>query len=62
MHAYLAEGLTPVGQDLEDDERIQVVEIPVERCWSLIESGELMDAKSMLTVLMACRLGVLPGA
>lgn len=62
MHAYLAEGLTPVGQDLEDDERIQVVEIPVERCWSLIASGELMDAKSMLTVLLACRLGVLPGA
>lgn len=60
MEAYLATGLSPVGgQRLEADERIQVEPTSVARCWELIASGALMDAKSMLTLLLAQRLGVL---
>lgn len=60
MHAYLAIDLMPVGQDLEDDERIQVSPTPLRACWELIGSGILMDAKSILTLMLAQRLGLLP--
>lgn len=60
MEAYLATGLSPAGgQDLEADERIRVEPTPLARCWELLASGELMDAKSMLTLLLARQLGFL---
>lgn len=60
MSAYLATGLSPAGgQDLEADERIRVEPTPLPRCWELLASGELMDAKSMLTLLLAQQLGFL---
>lgn len=61
MDAYLATGLTAAGgQDLEADERIQVQVTPMAACEDLIAAGTLMDAKSMLTLLLAQRLGLLP--
>lgn len=61
MHAFVATGLTHIGQDLEDDESILVEALPAERVLGLIASGELRDAKSMLAILLAQRAGHLPG-
>ena len=59
MWAFVATDLTHVGQDLEDDERIEVVPVSVSECLRLIASGELCDAKSMVTILLALRQGML---
>lgn len=62
MHAFVARGLSHVGQDLEDDESIEVVALPVERALAMIDSGELRDAKSIVALLLAERAGLLrPG-
>ena len=57
MHAFVATGLTHVGQDLEDDESIAVELVPAARVLDMIASGELRDAKSMLAILLAQRAG-----
>ncbi len=55
MHAFVATGLTHVGQDLEADEDIEVLTLTLSRTLELIDSGEFADAKSILTVLLALR-------
>lgn len=60
MHAYIATGLTPVGQALEDDEQIEVHPTPVDRVLAMLDSGQLKDAKSMLALLLALRRGLIP--
>jgi len=63
MRAFAAFDLTSVGQRLERDERITVETMPVARALALLDTGELQDAKSMLTLLLALRKGLLsPGA
>ena len=59
MHAFAATGLQLVGQKLEEDESIQVEAVSVERAWTMIDSGELRDAKSMLAITLAARRGLL---
>jgi len=60
MHAFVATSLTDVGQNLEDDESIEVEPVPASRVLDMIASGELRDAKSMLAILLAQRAGHLP--
>jgi len=62
MHAFLATGLARVGQRLEDDERIEVHPTPVHEALAMIDDGRLMDAKSLLAILLAHRRGLLPDA
>ncbi len=57
MHAYLATGLTHVGQHLMDDESITVETVPLSRALEMIDRGQLTDAKSMLALLIALRKG-----
>jgi ADP-ribose pyrophosphatase len=59
MHAFAATGLVHVGQDLEDDETIDVEAVEPARVLGMIGSGEMRDAKSMLAVLLADRAGLL---
>jgi ADP-ribose pyrophosphatase len=59
MRAFIATGLTHVGQHLETDERITVVEMPSAAVLGMIDAGELVDAKSMLTLLWAMRRGLI---
>lgn len=58
MWAYLARGLHHVGQSLEEDERVTVHPVAAERAFEMIEHGELVDGKSMLTLLLARRKGL----
>lgn len=60
MHAFLATGLTHVGQHLMEDEHITVDVVPIPRALAMIDSGDLADAKSMLALLLAQRRGKLP--
>ncbi len=59
MWAYLAHGLTPVGQRLEEDESLTVEPVAASAAMRMIESGELQDAKSILTLLLARSRGML---
>lgn len=53
MHIYLATGLTDVGQKLEGDENISVQRYSLERLMTMIESGEIEDAKTIVGIQLA---------
>lgn len=62
MYAFAAYGLTHVGQDLEDDETIEVDSIAAPRVLEMIDSGEIRDGKSIAAILLADRRGMLNAA
>ena len=53
MHAYLATGLTPSKLEGDDDENIQVVRIPFAEALGMIHTGEINDAKTIASLLLA---------
>lgn len=57
MHAFVATGLTHVGQRLEADERIEVELMRTDRAIESVVSGKMRDAKSMLTLMLALHKG-----
>lgn len=61
MHAYCARGLTEVGQALEPGEEIEVHPVPRADAIRMLDDGDLIDAKSMLALLIAQRRGFLDG-
>lgn len=62
MVALFASELTEVGQRLEEDERIEVHVFTVAEVLQMIDSGEIVDGKTVLTVLFALRAGLLNDA
>lgn len=59
MHAYLATDLKEVGQALEEGEHIRVYSKPVGEVLAMVERGEIEDAKSFATILLALHKGML---
>ncbi len=59
MYTFLATGLTQVGQDLEEDESIEVEIVPAATAIAMASDGRLEDGKSILAILLAARLGLL---
>ena len=59
MHTYAALNLRFVGQRLEADEKITVQIITPDEAFAMIDDGRMMDAKSMLALLLARRKGLL---
>lgn len=59
MFVFVGTGLTFVGQNLEEDEAIDVEVVPVEEVLEMVRKGEMRDAKSMLGVLMARGAGLI---
>jgi ADP-ribose pyrophosphatase len=55
IHVYLARGLTPSRQQLDDDEVIEVVTYPFEDILKMIDSGQIRDGLSILALLQAWR-------
>jgi len=51
LHLYLARGLTPLGQRLEEGEHITVAIHSLDQCLLKIRSGEISDGKTVLGVL-----------
>ncbi|MBQ4153054.1 MAG: NUDIX hydrolase [Oscillospiraceae bacterium] len=56
IHMYLAKGLHPSKQHLDEDEFLEVYKIPFETVLSEILSGQLTDAKTQIAVLKAARI------
>ncbi len=51
MYAFIARGLTPGNQDLEDNEQIRVEIFPPDRILALIRENLIVDAKTIATLL-----------
>ena len=56
MYAYLATDLTPAELDADDDEFIDVVRVPLVDIPGKIAGGEIQDAKSVASLLLAMRV------
>jgi ADP-ribose pyrophosphatase len=59
MWAYVATGLEMVGQNLENDELLTVEELPLAEALKKARGGEIVDAKTVLTLLLADDLGAI---
>ncbi len=58
MWVYLATELTETKQQLEDDEILDVVRIPFSQASSMITTGEIEDAKTIIGLMLAApRIG-----
>ena len=55
MHVFLAQGLSPSVLAQDEDEIIHVEKVPASQVMGLVERGELHDAKSLVTLLLAAR-------
>ena len=53
MWVYLATEMTKTAQKLEEDEIVEVVRIPFSQALSMIATGEIDDAKTIIGVMLA---------
>jgi len=53
IHLFLATDLVEGRQSLERDECIEVVRLPFQEAIAMVYSGEIIDSKTMLTLLLA---------
>ena len=53
MWVYLATELTETEQQLDDDEVLDIVRIPFSQALSMITTGEIEDAKTIIGVMLA---------
>lgn len=60
MHAFLATGLTHVGQRLEPGEEITVETVPSAEVWPMIRDGAIRDGKTIAALALWFGLGSPP--
>ena len=60
IHLFAATGLTEGTSQLESDEVLDLVRVPVSRALEMISTGELVDGKSMVAIFFASQF-LLPG-
>ncbi|MCL2698308.1 MAG: NUDIX hydrolase [Oscillospiraceae bacterium] len=53
IHIYLARDLRKIGQKLDEDEFLEVVEIPFEKAVNMALGGEITDGKTQVALLKA---------
>jgi len=53
LHIYLATGLTGGEIDLDQDEFVETVPIPLKEAWRMILAGEIEDGKSIIGIQYA---------
>lgn len=58
LHTFLAEDLTKVQSQTDEDEFVEVVEVSMDEAVDLIRTGGIKDAKTICGVLMAQRIVV----
>ena len=51
IHLFLAQGLSPTTQRLDQDEMLTVHAIALHECLDMVQNGQLRDAKSMAALL-----------
>ena len=53
IHLYLMTDLASGEQNLDDDEALEVIEIPFDEVYEMGVRGELIDSKTLAALLMA---------
>src|SRR5260370_19737572 len=53
MHIFLARGLQPATAEADEDEQIELEEIPLTELYRQARAGELRDAKTVAALLLA---------
>ena len=53
IHMYMAKGLEYQKQDLDDDEFLEVVKIPLEEAFKMVMDGEIADSKTQIGIMKA---------
>ena len=53
MHVFLATGLTETQQNLDDDEHVEIVRLPLAEAVQMAQRGEIEDAKTIIGLTMA---------
>lgn len=56
IHLFGATGLTPGQSELESDEFVEVCTFPLATATGMIESGEIVDGKTIIALLLAARI------
>ena len=52
IHLYAATDLTKGAQHPDDDEFINVVKVPLTAALQMVETGKIIDAKSIISILL----------
>jgi ADP-ribose pyrophosphatase len=55
LYTYIATGLVPSAQSLDEDEEIEAVRLTFDDALARVRSGEIDDAKSIITILAAAQ-------
>jgi ADP-ribose pyrophosphatase len=55
MHVYLATGLRETAQNLDEDERIDIVRLPLTEVIDLCHKGEIEDAKTIVGLMFTAK-------
>lgn len=58
IHMYIAKGLEFSKQNLDDDEFLDVVSVPLEKAAHMVMTGEIKDAKTQIGILKAYKLSL----
>lgn len=53
IHLFLAEGLEKGESNLDDDEFVEVLRLPFSKAVEMVRAGEIIDCKSVATLLYA---------
>ena len=53
IHLYLARGLSAGRQHTDADEFVHVVRMPFEKALDMVKTGEIVDAKTIISLMMA---------
>ena len=56
IHLSIAEGLMPGKQHTDDDEFVNAAKVPLEEAVAMATDGRIVDAKSIVSILMLDRL------
>lgn len=56
LYVYLATELTPAAQQLDHDELVEIIYLPLAEAISLAERGAIEDAKTIIALLLAAQL------
>ena len=53
IHVYVARELSDVRQHTDEDEFVNVVQMPLKEALHLVNTGEIIDAKTIISLMMA---------
>ncbi|MDO4833950.1 MAG: NUDIX hydrolase [Bacillota bacterium] len=53
IHIYMVKGLIPGKQKLDEDEALEIMEMPFDEVYDMAVRGEIADAKTLAALLMA---------